>query len=317
MGAPAIVADGVSKRFDATAALDNFALTVPSGGICALLGPNGAGKTTFVSMVATLLRPDSGIITVYGIDVAADPGRVRRRIGLAGQHAAVEPALTGRENVRMIARLYGFGRSEAAVAASGLLEELGLEEVADRPVSTYSGGERRRLDLGATLVGRPSLLLLDEPTTGLDPRSRQQLWSVVRDLARSGTDVLLTTQYLEEADRLADRIAIVDHGRVVASGTAAELKSATGGDVIEATARHAGDVDAVVRAIATAASALPQVDVARSSVTAPVEDGPAALAAVVAALGGIELADLGLRRPSLDEVFLRLTAPAGVGGSTG
>jgi ABC-2 type transport system ATP-binding protein len=211
-----IEAEGLTKRYGDTTALDGLDLVAPAGQMTAVLGPNGAGKTTFVRAVATLLRPDAGRLRVAGHDVAAEPGRVRRAIGLAGQYAAVEPAMTGRENLRMVARLYGQDRATARRNADRLLAQLGLTDAGDRRVRTYSGGMRRRLDLGASLVGQPRLLLLDEPTTGLDPRSRIELWDAIRGLVASGTDVLLTTQYLDEADHLADLIVIIDHGRVVA-----------------------------------------------------------------------------------------------------
>src|SRR3989440_1465918 len=210
---PIIEARGLSKRFGDVKALDGFDLVAESGHVTALLGPNGAGKTTFVSAVATLLRPDGGEIRVAGIDAGAQPKRVREVIGLAGQYASIEPAMTGTENLRMVARLFGLSRRDAATAAANVLERLDLADAGDRLVRTYSGGMRRRLDLGASLVGRPQLLLLDEPTTGLDPRGRADLWAAIRNLVADGTDVLLTTQYLEEADQLARHIVIVDHGR--------------------------------------------------------------------------------------------------------
>src|SRR5215831_9807830 len=228
-----IEAQGLVKRYGELAALDGLDLIAPSGQVTAVLGPNGAGKTTFVSAVATLLRPDEGRLLVTGLDAARQPERVRQVIGLAGQHAAVEPSLTGRENLVMVARLFGHDRRTAARAAASVLEQLGLTDAADRLVRGYSGGMRRRLDLGASLVGAPRVLLLDEPTTGLDPRSRIELWDAIRALVQSGTDVLMTTQYLEEADQLASQIVIVDHGRAVAAGSPAQLKQRIGGNVIE------------------------------------------------------------------------------------
>jgi ABC-type multidrug transport system ATPase subunit len=218
-----IEARGLTKRFGNVLALDGLDLVAETDGVTALLGPNGAGKTTFVSAVATLLRPDEGYLRVAGIDVVAKPKRVRQIIGLAGQHATVEPAMTGTENLQMIGRLFGLSRQAAQHAAADVLERLDLTDAGDRLVRDYSGGMRRRLDLGASLVGRPRLLLLDEPTTGLDPRGRTELWDAIRSLVADGTDVLLTTQYLEEADRLARYVVIIDHGRVIASGTPDEL----------------------------------------------------------------------------------------------
>ena len=233
MTTPTIEARGACKRFGKTTALDGLDLVAEPGQVVALLGPNGAGKTTFVRAVATLLRLDAGELLVAGHDAGREPAVVRQLIGLAGQFAAVEPVMTGRENLEMVARLFGKGRRDAKAAAATVLEQMSLDEAADRPVRTYSGGMRRRLDLGASLVGEPRLLLLDEPTTGLDPRSRNELWDVIRDLVSRGTDVLLTTQYLDEADQLASHIVIIDHGKVVAAGSPAELKRRTGGRVIE------------------------------------------------------------------------------------
>src|SRR3954451_7952539 len=229
---PMIAASGVAKRFGKTHALDSLSFAAERG-VVAVLGPNGAGKTTLVRALATLISLDAGELRVYGRDVAREPEVVRRFIGLAGQFAAVEPAMTGRENLEMVARLYGLDRKGAKEAAASVLQDLGLVEPADRLVRTYSGGMRRRLDLGASLVGRPRLLILDEPTTGLDPRTRLDTWAFIRDLVADGTTVLLTTQYLEEADQLADHIVVIDRGKVIASGTAAELKSQLGSDLIE------------------------------------------------------------------------------------
>src|SRR3954454_22478931 len=243
--APIIEAQDLTKRFGDVEALDCLSLTAESGHVTALLGPNGAGKTTFVSAVATLLRPDSGTVRVAGVDAGTDPKRVREIIGLAGQYASVEPAMTGIENLRMVARLFGLGRRDAGIAAAEVLERLDLGGAGDRLVRTYSGGMRRRLDLGASLVGRPQLLLLDEPTTGLDPRSRMELWEAIRNLVADGTDVLLTTQYLEEADQLARDVVIVDHGHVIAAGTPDDLKSQAGRDVIEVRPRRRADLAGV------------------------------------------------------------------------
>ncbi len=230
---PIVEARGLSKHYGNVRALDDLDLVAPAGKVLALLGPNGAGKTTLVRLIATLTRPGEGSLRVAGHDVCTHPARVRRAIGLAGQSAAVEPALTGQENLRMVARLFGHSRRDARAASERVLEQLGLAEAGRRLVRTYSGGMRRRLNLGASLVGSPKLLLLDEPSTGLDPRSRNELWVALEDLVAQGTDVLLTTQYLEEADRLADLIAIIDHGRLVASGTADELKDRAGRDVVD------------------------------------------------------------------------------------
>ncbi|MEU8796554.1 ATP-binding cassette domain-containing protein [Spirillospora sp. NPDC048819] len=313
MTEPIIEADGLTKRFGKVQALAGLDLTAQRGQVTAVLGPNGAGKTTFVRAVATLIRPDTGRLRVAGVDVARHPERVRRIIGLAGQYAAVEPTMTGRENLRMVARLFGRSRREAAVSARDVLARLGLEDVADRPAKTYSGGLRRRLDLGATLVGAPRLLLLDEPTTGLDPRSRNHLWETIRDLVAEGTDVLLTTQYLDEADRLAHQVAIIDHGKVIAHGRPDELKALTGRDMIEVRARRAADLPAIARALAPVGAEEPRTDAGGNRVTVPVAGGPPAITAAVRALGGLglEVDDIGLRRPTLDEVFLALTgAPA-------
>jgi ABC-2 type transport system ATP-binding protein len=306
---PIIEARGLKKNFGTVRALDGLDLVAHSGQVTALLGPNGAGKTTFISAVATLLRPDEGELRVAGIDVAADPKRVRQAIGLAGQSASVEPAMTGFENLQLIARLFGLDRRAARTASAELLERLGLGDAGDRLVRTYSGGMRRRLDLGASLVGRPRLLLLDEPTSGLDPRSRIELWEAIRDLVADGTDVLLTTQYLEEADRLARQVVIVDHGRVVATGTPDDLKDRAGRDVIEVRPRAAGDLPAVEEVLAAVAADTPHSDLDTQRAWAPVDGGAGELTAVVRLLDerGIAIEDIGLRRPTLDEVFLALT----------
>jgi ABC-2 type transport system ATP-binding protein len=317
---PSIIeAHGLVKRFGDIDALAGLDLVAESGRITALLGPNGAGKTTFVSAVATLLRPDAGELRVAGIDVAADPQRVRRIIGLAGQYASVEPAMTGRENVELVARLFGLGRRAARAAAGDVLDRLGLSEAGDRLVRTYSGGMRRRLDLGASLVGRPRLLLLDEPTSGLDPRSRRELWEAIRGLVADGVDVLLTTQYLEEADSLARHVVIIDRGRVIDAGTPDELKDRAGRDVIEVRPRAAGDLPAVEEILASVSDDTPQSDIDTQRASVSVDSGADKLAVVVQKLHDerIGLDDVGVRRPSLDEVFLALTgeplAPSGHG----
>jgi ABC-2 type transport system ATP-binding protein len=298
---PTIEAHGLEKRYGKIRALDGLDLVAERGEVVAVLGPNGAGKTTFVRAVATLLSLDGGTLRVAGHDVRREPDAVRRKIGLAGQFAAIEPAMTGRENLEMVARLFGQDRRAAKASATGVLDQLGLTEDADRLARTYSGGMRRRLDLGASLVGAPRLLLLDEPTTGLDPRSRLELWDAIRALVQAGTDVLLTTQYLDEADHLATRIVIVDHGRAVATGTPDELKRRIGGDVVEL---HVSDPDDLPAAAAMFAGDV-KVDEPTRRVSVGGEDVMAALGALRAA--GIDIEDIALRRPNLDEVFLALT----------
>ena len=304
-----IEAHEVTKRFGDVDALAGLDLVAESGQVTALLGPNGAGKTTFVSAVATLLRPDGGEIRVAGIDVCAEPKRVREIIGLAGQFASVEPSMTGSENLRMVARLFGLSRRDAADATAQVLERLDLADAGKRLVRTYSGGMRRRLDLGASLVGRPQLLLLDEPTTGLDPRGRVELWSAIRSLVADGTDVLLTTQYLEEADQLARHIVIIDHGRVISAGTPDELKDRAGRNVIEIRPRSGGDLPAVEETLARIGCDAPHTDLDSLRVSARVDGGGDQLRDVIRMLDerGIEVDDVGLRRPSLDEVFLAVT----------
>jgi daunorubicin resistance ABC transporter ATP-binding subunit len=306
---PIIEARGVKKRFGDVDALAGLDLVAESGRVTALLGPNGAGKTTFVSAVATLLRPDAGEIRVAGINAADEPKRVREVIGLAGQYASIEPAMTGSENLRMVARLFGLSRPDAAIASANVLERMDLADAGERLVRSYSGGMRRRLDLGASLVGRPRLLLLDEPTTGLDPRGRMELWGAIRNLVADGTDVLLTTQYLEEADQLARQIVIVDHGRVISAGTPDELKDRAGRNVIEIRPRSGGDLPAVEETLARVGCEAPHTDLDSLRVSARVDGGGDELRDVVRMLDdrGIEVDDVGLRRPSLDEVFLAVT----------
>jgi ABC-2 type transport system ATP-binding protein len=303
---PTIEAQGLEKRFRKTAALTGLDLVAEPGQVTAVLGPNGAGKTTFVRAVATLLRLDGGSLRVDGHDVRKDARAVRSLIGLAGQFAAVEGAMSGRENLEMVARLYGQDRRRARASAERVLEQLGLVEAGDRLVRTYSGGMKRRLDLGASLVGAPRLLLLDEPTTGLDPRSRIELWDAIRTLVEAGTDVLLTRQYLDEADQLAGRIAIIDHGRTIASGTPAELKRRVGGDVVEVHAHRREALPAVARALACLAEGTPQIDEATRRVTVGVA-GRGGLLAAMRVLESLEVDDIALRQPTLDEVFLALT----------
>jgi ABC-2 type transport system ATP-binding protein len=310
---PMLEALDLRKRFGrrggATQALDGLSMSAASGSVLAILGPNGAGKTTFVRTVATLTRPDSGRLFVSGVDVVKEPHRVRSLIGLAGQSAAVEEAMTGRENVEMIARLFGHNSRRARHMANDVLDRLGLADAADRRVRGWSGGMRRRLDLGASLVGEPRVLLLDEPTTGLDPASRIALWSAVRDLVERGTDVVLTTQYLDEADQLADQIVIVDHGRVIATGTPAELKTRAGQDVIEATPHSRLHTPAVADVLTTVTGAAAQVDPDSGRVSVPVGNGTSGLAAALREFDARQILvdDLALRRPTLDDVFLALT----------
>jgi ABC-2 type transport system ATP-binding protein len=306
---PTIEARGLRKRYGKTQALDGLNLVADRGQVVAVLGPNGAGKTTFVRAVATLLQLDEGVLRVAGHDVAQDPGAVRRVIGLAGQFAAIEPAMSGRENLEMVARLFGQDRRAARLSAGAVLEHLGLDEAADRLARTYSGGMRRRLDLGASLVGAPRLLLLDEPTTGLDPRSRIELWEAIRNLVAAGTDVLLTTQYLDEADHLANQVVIVEDGRAVATGTPAELKARIGGSVIELHVRDGQDLAAVAELLGRFGRHAALVDAPTRRVSVRVESGGEQLmdAMQLVSAAGVELEDIALRRPNLDEVFLALT----------
>jgi oleandomycin transport system ATP-binding protein len=302
----AIVAEGLVKRFGATTALAGVDLAVRTGSVLGLLGPNGAGKTTAVRVLATLLRPDQGHASVRGYDVVKQAHQVRRLIGLTGQYASVDETLTGTENLVLIGRLVGLSRRDAKARARELLAKFRLSDAADKAVRHFSGGMRRRLDLAASLVGRPELLYLDEPTTGLDPRSRNDMYEIIRDLLRDGTTVLLTTQYLDEADQLADEIVVIDHGRVIASGTSEQLKARTGAQTM--TVRPASDADRDKIAAAVGLVAAGPVDIRGSVIAAPVKD-PGALATLVRRLddSGLLVAELSLHSPSLDEVFLTLT----------
>jgi ABC-2 type transport system ATP-binding protein len=305
----AVDVEGLVKSFKDVVALDGLDLQVQSGTVFGLLGPNGAGKTTLVRVLATLLEPTAGRARVLGHDVVSEPLAVRRRIGLAGQFAAVDAELTGRENVEMIARLYRFSGTEARRRASDVLERFGLIDAADRRVSTYSGGMRRRLDLAAGLIGRPPVVLLDEPTTGLDPRSRQELWRTIEELRRDGTTVLLTTQYLDEADHLAQRIAVVDHGRIAAEGTPTELKAAIGGEVLSVRVADTGDVTTAATILASlGAGERPRVDTADGEIRLAVTDAAASAEAVRRLdASRLPVAAIELQQPSLDDVFMALT----------
>jgi ABC-2 type transport system ATP-binding protein len=306
---PLLEARAVTVRFGKVTALDGLDLVCPPGEVLAILGPNGAGKTTFVRTVATLLRPASGELRVRGIDVARDPVAVRRDIGLAGQFAAVEPTMTGRENLEMTARLFGHRGGAARRAAASVIERLSLREVADRRCGTYSGGERRRLDLGASLVGAPRLLLLDEPTTGLDPAGRREVWDAVRDLVGGGTDVLLTTHYLDEANELADQVVVIDHGRAIAAGTLGDLKASVGRDVIEVTVADSARLEKAGLILGRVTAHRPRLDQGGRRASATTAGGAAELAAVIKYLdeAAIAVDEIGVRRPTLDEVFLTLT----------
>ena len=308
-GRAAIRAVGLMKRYRTATALDGFDLEVPAGSVCGLLGPNGAGKTTAVRILATLVRPDGGTAEVAGHDVARSPGEVRRRIGLVGQSAALDESLSGRENLVMFGRLFHIGTAAARRRADELLARFDLEEAADRPVKRFSGGMRRRLDLAASLILAPDVLFLDEPTTGLDPRGRNEVWSAIRALVGEGSTVLLTTQYLDEADQLADRISVVDHGRVIAAGSPDELKGRIGGDRLECVVRHSADLTSAAEVLARVAGHEPDVDPDGRRVSAPVDERLSSLSALLRDLEarGIDAEDVGVRRPTLDEVFLHLT----------
>ncbi len=313
MGArPAILSEGLEKRFGQTHALRGLDLAADEGTVLGVLGPNGAGKTTAVRILTTLLPPDGGHAEVAGLDVVRQADQLRTRIGLAGQYAAVDDLLTGRENLEMFGRLYHISGAAARRRAAELLERFDLTDAAGRVVKTYSGGMRRRLDLAASLIVAPPVLFLDEPTTGLDPRGRTGMWDVISGLVADGTTVLLTTQYLEEADLLANQIVVVDHGQVIARGTSDELKAQVGGERLEISVARGSDLDAALRALSPYASGDLRVDHERRRVVVPVINGSRLLPSAVRDLdaAGLQLDDLALRRPTLDDVFLTLTGHA-------
>ncbi|MFI8265145.1 MULTISPECIES: daunorubicin resistance protein DrrA family ABC transporter ATP-binding protein [unclassified Streptomyces] len=308
----AIYAEGLVKTFGDVRALDGVDLDVPEGTVLGLLGPNGAGKTTAVRVLTTLLRPDSGRAVVAGIDVLKHPNEVRRAIGLSGQFAAVDEYLTGRENLHMVGRLYQMRGKAAKARAAELLERFNLADAADRTAKTYSGGMRRRLDLAAALVVRPPVMFMDEPTTGLDPRNRQQLWEVMQELVAGGTTLLLTTQYLEEADHLAHDICVVDQGKVIARGTSDQLKARTGGERVEVVVHEREHIDDARAVLARLGKGETTVEQHTRKLTVPVSGGAKLLAEVIRELDsrGIEIDDIALRRPTLDDVFISLTGHA-------
>jgi ABC-2 type transport system ATP-binding protein len=312
-----IRARGLVKNYGTVRALGGLDLAVPEGTVLAVLGPNGAGKTTAVRILTTLLEPDGGTAEVAGFDVVRHPGEVRARIGVSGQYAAVDEYLTGFENLDMVGRLYGLGRGRSRDRARELLERFSLVEAGDRPVKTYSGGMRRRLDLAGALVAQPKVLFLDEPTTGLDPRSRTEMWDVIVELVRAGTTLLLTTQYLEEADRLADDILVIDQGTAIARGTADQLKAQVGGERVEIVVGSAGDLGTARAVLADLASGAVTADEHTRRLTAPVQGGAGVLVEALRRLDAADVVvlDVALRRPTLDDVFLALTGHAAEGGS--
>jgi ABC-2 type transport system ATP-binding protein len=320
----AIVAQGLVKRYGQVVALDGLDLVVPAGSVMGLLGPNGAGKTTAVRIFTTLLAPDGGRATVAGLDVTSDAKALRRRIGLSGQYAAVDEHLTGFENLDMVGRLYHLGRRRSRERARELLERFDLAEAGDRVVKTYSGGMRRRLDLAGALLCEPEVLFLDEPTTGLDPRSRLALWEVIEELVAGGSTLLLTTQYMDEADRLSDEIAVIDRGKVIALGTADELKAKVGGERLQLVVERGEDLSTARRILTPLAGGEIRVDRHAREITVPINGGSAVLVDALRALDAesVHVLDVGLRRPTLDDVFLTLTGheaeeAGGSGGESG
>ena len=305
----AVVVEGLVKRFGETTALAGVDFTVSEGTVLGLLGPNGAGKTTVVRILSTLLRPDEGRATVNGLDVVAQADQVRATIGLTGQYAAVDEYLTGCENLEMVGRLYRLGKRDARQRAGELLERFELTDAANRPAKTYSGGMRRRLDIAASLIARPRVLFLDEPTTGLDPRSRLGMWEFIADLVHDGTTILLTTQYLEEADRLADQMVVIDKGQVIARGTADQLKAQVGGERLELSVGTVEQLAVAAEALGPLSQAEPQRDTQTRRLSLPVTGGTETLAEALRRLAGtgVQVLDIGLRRPDLDDVFLTLT----------
>jgi ABC-2 type transport system ATP-binding protein len=312
MSALAVEAEGLVKTFGSTRALDGIDLQIPQGTVLGLLGPNGAGKTTAVRILSTLLRPDAGHAKVAGVDVLTDPHGVRGKIGLSGQYAAVDANLTGFENLYMIGRLYGMPRRQAGARARALITRFCLDEAAERTTKTYSGGMRRRLDLAGALVANPEVVMLDEPTTGLDPRGRLDTWEVIAELVADGAGVLLTTQYLEEADQLADTIAVIDRGRVIALGTSDELKAQVGGERLEMVLDHAADMPEVALVLAEIGIGEPTVDSQSRRISIVVDGGAKSLIEALRRLDlqSIPVQDVGLHRPTLDDVFLKLTGHA-------
>jgi ABC-2 type transport system ATP-binding protein len=310
--ADVIRATGLVKIFGKTRALDGLDLTVPEGTVLGVLGPNGAGKTTAVRILTTLLQPDGGTAEVAGFDIAKDPAKVRANIGLSGQYAAVDEYLTGYENLDLVGRLYGLGRKQSRERARELLDRFRLDEAADRPVKGYSGGMRRRLDLAGALIAQPPVLFLDEPTTGLDPRSRTDMWEVIVELVKSGSTLLLTTQYLEEADRLADTIVVIDRGRVIAQGTADELKAQVGGERVEIVVATPNDLAPAREILAELGDGSVSVDDHTRRLSAPVRGGAGVLVEALRRFdqAGVGVLDVALRRPTLDDVFLTLTGHA-------
>jgi ABC-2 type transport system ATP-binding protein len=299
----------VKKHYGKVKALDGVTLKAEEGKIFGMLGPNGAGKSTIVKVLSTLIEPTAGVAKVNGIDVAKDSTEVRNTIGLAGQFAAVDEFLTGRENIQMVGQLYGLKRKVAKERAQEILEKLSLTDAADRQVKTYSGGMRRRLDLGASLVGKPKILFLDEPTTGLDPRTRKELWDIIRGLANEGTSILLTTQYLEEADELADKIAVIDYGKLIAEGTSAQLKKKLGGDMVEFELKNKADFEKALVAVDKFCNQNRQINEAELTIKIPVKNSAEDLLTVTKMIDdyGIKPSNISLHKPTLDDVFLALT----------